>query len=610
MKTIGQSEKYKKLQRELSQGWNTWDTCSATTYVKLPEAFALKLGLKEYQKGHLLKSPLLAGIPDADDYTIIPGAHAYDGSYTQFQISWRGITLDIETASIDDDYVVLVKPISNQLKSASLIVEAAILWNRKGELSRVNDHLSGRFPEGDICVYSTVNPIDDIWADCSTPFLMLPTDSIFGISTGVKRNIAQINDIVSSEKQAFEGKNKKLKNLGESYSAMHNCLAWNTIYDPVNQRVISPVSRRWNMNNGGFALFCWDTYFAAFIASFENKNIAYVNILAITNDASTGTFVPNCSNGAYSTKDRSQPPIGSIILELIFNKFKEKWIPEEAYDSLLSWNKWWLDQRMTEGLLCWGSNHYEPVVGNPWESKGVNERFGGALESGLDNSPMYDDVPFDKKSNHLQMHDVGLNALYVADCEALANIADQLQRESDARELRERAELFRSRIQELWNDDFGMFLNRRTDTGEFSQRISPSNFYVLLGNIATSEQAERMISEHLMNPDEFWGEWVLPSVPRNDPAYHDQDYWRGRIWAPMNFLVYLGLKNYDFPDVCVDLANKSNQLFLKEWLEKGHVHENYCAETGEGCNRNNSDCFYHWGGLLAAIILMEQEFYK
>jgi glycogen debranching enzyme len=44
-----------------------------------------------------------------------------------------------------------------------------------------------------------------------------------------------------------------------------------------------------------------------------------------------------------------------------------------------------------------------------------------------------------------------------------------------------------------------------------------------------------MITEHLRNPDEFWGEWVLPSIARNDPAYPDQTYWRGRIWAPMNF---------------------------------------------------------------------------
>jgi glycogen debranching enzyme len=72
-----------------------------------------------------------------------------------------------------------------------------------------------------------------------------------------------------------------------------------------------------------------------------------------------------------------------------------------------------------------------------------------------------------------------------------------------------------------------------------------------------------MVTEHLTNPDEFWGRWVLPSIARNDPAYPDQNYWRGRIWAPMNFLVYLGLRNYDVPEVQAELAAKSRRLLLK-----------------------------------------------
>ncbi len=47
-------------------------------------------------------------------------------------------------------------------------------------------------------------------------------------------------------------------------------------------------------------------------------------------------------------------------------------------------------------------------------------------ESGLDNSPMYDGVPFNPRTNRLEMADVGLNALYVADCKALAEIAEIL----------------------------------------------------------------------------------------------------------------------------------------------------------------------------------------
>jgi len=49
-----------------------------------------------------------------------------------------------------------------------------------------------------------------------------------------------------------------------------------------------------------------------------------------------------------------------------------------------------------------------------------------------------------------------------------------------------------------------------------------------------------MIRDHLSNPKEFWGTWVIPSIARDAPAFADQNYWRGRIWEPMNYLVYLG----------------------------------------------------------------------
>lgn len=73
----------------------------------------------------------------------------------------------------------------------------------------------------------------------------------------------------------------------------------------------------------------------------------------------------------------------------------------------------------------------------------------------------------------------------------------------------------------------------------------------------------------------------------------------------MNYLVYLAAKQHGLPELCEDLARKSRNLFLKEWRENRHIHENYSAETGEGCDKANSDRFYHWGALLAVIWLHE-----
>ena len=73
----------------------------------------------------------------------------------------------------------------------------------------------------------------------------------------------------------------------------------------------------------------------------------------------------------------------------------------------------------------------------------------------------------------------------------------------------------------------------------------------------------------------------------------------------MNYLVYLGLAKYDDAETRRAFAEKSYELFLKEWKEKRHVHENYNAILGTGDDVKNSDRFYHWGALLGYVEYLE-----
>jgi putative isomerase len=187
----------------------------------------------------------------------------------------------------------------------------------------------------------------------------------------------------------------------------------------------------------------------------------------------------------------------------------------------------------------------------------------------------------------------------------LADIARELGKTDIEKELILRAEKYSGSLQKLWNDEEGIFLNKYTENGNLSHRISPTNFYPLIAHVATQDQAKNMMEKNFYNPDKFWGEWIMPSIARCDSAYSDNFYWRGRIWAPMNFLVYLGLCNYDLPDSREDLAEKSTNLIMKEWLTKRHIHENYNAETGEGDDVQSNDAFYHWGALLSMIQIIE-----
>ena len=597
---------YAELQDRLARGWNTWNTRSVLSHVLLPEGFALNLGIKEYASRKYLKEALI-GRRGQDEERIHPGPHAYDGSYTELRLNWQGLDLIVQSAIDGDDLVLLVTPVVGQKRAPLLVVEPGILWNRDGYVARRGDILVGQTPGRSVCVYGTKPSVHDPYIAAQTPYLSMPLDSTVGVSTGRLRSIEEIGAIVERAKAAQQARVEAFGDLADVYAAIQTVMAWDTVYEPEKGRVISPVSRIWNVGWGGFVLFDWDTYFAAYMASIDNRDLAYANAVEITREKTERGFVPNFGTVCnYKSRDRSQPPVGSMVFRELYRRYGDLWLLEEVFDDLLEWNRWWVAHRDNNGLLCWGSDPYEPLGNAYWEIAGVNATFGAALESGLDNSPMYDDVPFDRQRHLMKLADVGLNGMYIMDCEALADIARVLDRRAEEVELQQRAESYRSALAGLWNEKAGIFLNRRTDTGEESHRLSPTNFYALLGRAATQAQAERMIAEHFYNPAEFWGDWIMPSIARNDPAYPDQDYWRGRIWAPMNLLVYLGLRRYDLPQARADLADKSRQLLLKEWLAYGHVHENYDGDTGEGCNKPNSDRFYHWGGLLGLIAFIEQ----
>ena len=109
-----------------------------------------------------------------------------------------------------------------------------------------------------------------------------------------------------------------------------------------------------------------------------------------------------------------------------------------------------------------------------------------------------------------------------------------------------------------------------------------------------------------MNPEEFYGEWMLPSIARNDSLFPRQRYWKGAIWPPLNFLTYLSLRQFGFDEVRKELSKKSLQLIMNEWERKGYVSENYSSITGTGDDeRLSSDRFHSWGALFGIIAFIE-----
>ncbi|MGC2300516.1 MAG: trehalase family glycosidase [Acidobacteriaceae bacterium] len=603
---------YRQVQQSLAQGWNTWDVNSMTTHVLLPEGLAIHI---EFKHNATVFGDELLPRTSVGQGTVFPGPHAWDGSYTQLKVTWKGHEWRVESAHNGSDLVLLVTPLDPPGKFAvapTVVVGVDFLWNRPGTALKDTDFIETHGSSGTIRVYctcpaqpaaTTVHPGRG-QLPVSGAYLAADLTQPVGVSTGSKRSVAEISAILDRQRAAYQ-KSTGDGSASATVDAIETTLGWDTIYDPDHKRVISPVSRDWSTYWGGYVLFDWDTFFGATLAGIGDRDLAYANAIEILREETAEGFVPNYARaGEWKSSDRSEPPVGAITVLGLYRKYHDRWFLEEAFAPLLRWNRWWAAHRDYQGYLTWGSDG-ENQPADPddgWSGK----RNGAILESGLDNSPMYDTATYDEHAHVLEYADVGLMSMYIADCDALAEIATILGKTTEAGELKERGERYRAKLATLWDEQAGIFLNKDLHTGQFNTRLSPTNFYPMLAHAATPEQAKAMIEKHLLNQNEFWGEWIIPSIARNDPAFPDQDYWRGRIWGPMNYLVYLGLENYDDADVRQRFAQKSFELFLKEWRDKGHVHENYNAIQGTSDDVANSDRFYHWGALLGYIEYLEQ----
>lgn len=586
------------INEQVLQGWNTWNNPSVLSHVHMPDGLNLQFVLRKKGQGpYWLKDAYVASPRYNFAEKIRPMEHAYDGSYTALDLEWEGARATVQSATDGEDLLLLYTPQGAQDDVHILVLETGILWNRPGRLERQDSLIRAATP-GEQRTVRAIGRQTHMPLPIGQPYFSFDSDTEVAVYTGRERTLAEIKALVADQKAALADKAARYGDLREAYEAIQSVVGWNIFYDAFNDRGIASVSRIWNEAWGGYIIFDWDTYFIALLASIDDKELAYANVFAITSSITDGGFIPNVAATYQKSNDRSQPPVGSMVVKLIYDQYGEKWLLEEVYDELLAWNRWWAEHRDNEGYLSWGS-HPHP------EGMSANTMKAAKWESGLDNSPMFDDARFNENTHMMELASVGLMSLYIADCKYLAAIADELGKSEEAREIRARADRYSTKLRELWDEELGLYRDKDLTTGRFTTRKSPTHFYPMLAGVPTPEQAARLVNEHLLDPRAFYGEYMIPSISRDDPAYADNSYWRGRIWAPMNFLVYLGLRNYDLPEAQALIAEKSNALLLQEWREERHVHENYQADTGEGDDMRNSDPFYAWGGLLGYVALME-----
>jgi putative isomerase len=382
--------------------------------------------------------------------------------------------------------------------------------------------------------------------------------------------------------------------------AVRDVIGWNTVWDGVNRRPYTSLSRNWvSQKFGGFGVWLDDIFYHALMAGLFDAEVARENLRAIYAAATAAGNFPCLVTGRDSWIDRTQPPIGGFICWMLHRRLGARDLLQEAWPLLRANHDWWWATRdgNGDGMVEYGTS---PVGGGLYRGT----KLAAKDESSMDNSPTHDEARLDTASWTLDSADVGLNSLLALDGEMLAMIAMELGEAAEAERIGRRAAGLKALIADrLWDPERKVFANRLW-SGKFVRSLAPTSFYPLLCGAARAEQAQAMAAL-LADPAKFGGEWLLPSVTRDDPAFADNVYWRGRIWPPLNFLVYQGLKRAGFDAEASRLAENGYRLFRGEWEAHRRCPENFGAVSGRALDQPDTDSFYGWGALMPAIAVAE-----
>jgi Mannosylglycerate hydrolase MGH1-like glycoside hydrolase domain len=428
-------------------------------------------------------------------------------------------------------------------------------------------------------------------------------------------NIEAVDELLLEGEERYASSRVKVEGLYQGApEAITNNLFWMILYQPDHHRLYTPAGRRWIFPQPGGApdhwtIFEWDSFLDALEVSVESPRHVLDIVKSVLQTQYPNGNIPNWRGRFSGTPDRSQPPVGSYVVFKLFGKIGDLELLKFSYPYLKKWHSFWKAPGASgrprrdgngDGLLEWGSDVALVAGAVPSWEENASGKQRAMWESGQDDLPNWEEASFDETAGTLTMNCVDLNSLYALDAYCLAQIAGVLKIPEDyeayLREYQEMKDLINGR---LWNEREGFYFDRGWD-GRFSARKAASNFYPLIARIPDEKRAALMI-RRLLNPKEFWGDYVLPSISRDDPLFKDQQYWRGTIWPPTNYLVYQGLKACGFDPVAAEFAKKSQDLFLRSYNNFQLCPENFDSRTGEAGGQR----FQSWGPLFALEAIEE-----
>jgi Trehalase len=147
----------------------------------------------------------------------------------------------------------------------------------------------------------------------------------------------------------------------------------------------------------------------------------------------------------------------------------------------------------------------------------------------------------------------------------------------------------------LWDEGRAVYVDHDVRSGEPLRTWSPAGFAPLYAGVPERERAERIV-ERLTAAGVKIGEdgWAVTSLSPDDPRFEPTLYWRGPVWPILNWVVYLGLVRYGFDALAAELRTA-----LLGLARRSGFWEHYSPTTGRG---HGGEQFAWTAGLILDLL--------
>lgn len=340
-------------------------------------------------------------------------------------------------------------------------------------------------------------------------------------------------------------------------------------------------------------LYDWDQYFEAIVQAYMGWDHALASngiTIFLDHQLESGHIARSVPHGGIHEFEHVKPFLAQTTL--MIHRFYDdlSWFGDIYLEKMRKYLDYWLvdmDPGKT-GLSAWKS---APHTG---------------MDNQHDRAGWWEDM---------MSRGVDLNCYLVRECRAFSCLLEIKGKKDLAEYYRKEAETRKEIIQSLmWNEKDGFFYDIHTKSGRQIPVKSVSAFTTLWADVATKEQARLLVSEHLLNPSEFWSEYPVATLSKSEPGYSTRlltreenkrifsgflkDFapdsiendlgcnWRANTWMPTNYMIFHGLHQYGYSQEAQSLVHRTKAL-----LEKSGNREWYNSDTGEGCGL---DPFWGW----------------